>query len=102
MHGSNPIFSNPKITPIPVIASFTPDGTILPLYARIQGESYKIYNCQIVDATIGDIHYQGEVMVGEYVKKLYLMYHFQAHAWFQTEKYVFTADALKAKKKLEN
>lgn len=96
----NPIFSNDRIKAIPVIASFSPNGAILPLYTRIGGESFKIYNCKVVAHTLADINFQGEIMVGEFVRKLHLMYHFEAHAWFQTEKYVYTDDAIKQRKSL--
>ena len=38
-------FDAPNLVPVPVIASFSPDGKVRPLYLKWDGESVKILGC---------------------------------------------------------
>lgn len=66
---------------VPVISSFDSEGNITPLYVRINGESFKIYNSYQSNSTFQLLHFKCEVMVHDRVKPLDLMYHVNDHKW---------------------
>lgn len=66
---------------VPVISSFDKEGNVTPLYVRINKESFKIYNSYQSNSTIQLLHFKCEVMVGDCVRPLELMYHVNEHKW---------------------
>ena len=52
------IFDNKKIEPVPVIASFSVDGEIKPLYVRLQNISLRIISYYITDQNLAWIEFR--------------------------------------------
>ena len=70
------------LTLVSVIASFDTSGSLTPLYVRIGEESLKIYNATLTDvSTYKQYCFNCEVMDGDTVKPLKLIYHLGENVW---------------------
>jgi len=69
------------IVMVPVISSFDTSGKIMPLYIRLEGEQYKIYNPILKDSNMSILSFQCEVMDCDRVKPITLHYHIKEHTW---------------------
>ena len=61
-------FDAPNLVPVPVIASFSPDGKVRPLYLKWDGESVKILECVYEQYGLE--------------KNIILYFNLRDHAWF--------------------
>lgn len=79
---ANGNFDAPTSTAIPVIASFSANGEIKPLYFKYEGNSVQVLSYRIKQSTRIDMIY--ECMYDNFgtQKKVILRYHFSDHAWF--------------------
>ena len=66
---------------VPVIASFSTDGNIKPLYVRIYGASYKIDSSWMSCNFINTIDFTCKVIDGDSLKPLLLTYHRKEGMW---------------------
>ena len=66
---------------VPVIASFTSDGHIKPLYVRLNGVSYKIEKSWIKSSLISYTTYICQVSSGDTLIPLTLTYHPREGVW---------------------
>lgn len=77
-HTSFDFDSNLEI--VPVIASFDTNGTIRPLYVRINNESYRILSCRESES-YGLRSFRCKIEDHGYVKELKLTYHYKEYVW---------------------
>lgn len=66
---------------VPVISSFDREGNISPLYVRINGEAFKIYNAHQTNSTLQLLNFKCEVIVDDCIRPLNLIYHVREHKW---------------------
>lgn len=66
---------------VPVISSFDREGHITPLYVRLDGEPFKIYNAYISDNNTKILTFKCEIMVGESVRTIKLSYFVHDLVW---------------------
>lgn len=67
-------FDSNTMTVVPVIASFDSNGTIKPLYVRIDGKSLKIISCWFQDESLIK-KFHCTVELDGYSKDIILIYH---------------------------
>ena len=76
------IFDNKKMEPVPVIASFSVDGEIKPLYVRLQNESLKIIDFCILGQDLAWIKFRC-VLVDQGIRKnIKLYYYMHEPSWY--------------------
>ncbi len=85
-NGTDPVRFNRNLKNVPVIASFSIDGKILPLYFEYEGERFKIANLK-KRAQMASFHnFDCEIMVGELddamVKPVRHTYNTSTTQWF--------------------
>lgn len=78
----DPIFHSGHIKAVSVIASFASDGEVHPLYVRINDNSIKIYDTVVVNENLAYIDFTCNIVTGNLLEQLHLMYHKHEHAWF--------------------
>ena len=66
---------------VPVIATYDGNGNILPLYVRIDEETFKIYNAYVSESTYRILTFKGEVMVQDAVRPIKLSYFMNDLIW---------------------
>lgn len=75
------LHDSPHLEIVPVISAFDQAGNIRPLFVRIEGESFKIYNPYKVDSPYKLLHFKCEIEVCGCIRPLDLMYHVNEHTW---------------------
>lgn len=75
-----------KPNTIPVVASFDGKGNLLPLYVRINGESYKIENCSLKCDKQQTLVYTCQTIDHGIMKQFFLCYSKENCTWTWTEK----------------
>lgn len=78
----NPFIDNPSLLPIPVIASFSKEGKMVPIYISVEGIRIKIDNIKShqIYAVNGD-RFKCEITNGRYVQEIELFYHKNSNIW---------------------
>ena len=66
---------------VAVIASFSTECEVKPLFARIGGESVKIYSSKVVDETFNCLVYECSVENYGTMKKIHLCYKLDEKKW---------------------
>ena len=66
---------------VPVIATYDGNGNILPLYVRINEETFKIYNAYVSESNFRILTFSGEVMVQDAVRPIKLSYFINDLMW---------------------
>lgn len=66
---------------VPVIASFDSEGHILPLYVRINGESFKIHSAWLKPGFYPTSTFQCQIEDNGTIKPLILIYHQRESVW---------------------
>lgn len=74
-------FDYQQIETIPVIASFSSDGHITPLYVRIDGISYKVDSFWVKSTFHKQVDFQCQIIDGAYLKPLLLTYYKNEDVW---------------------
>ena len=74
-------FDYKPVNIVPVIASFDSEGNIVPLYARINGESYKIASHWVSSTFSNSLEYKCKVIDGDSLKPLSLTYYRNEGVW---------------------
>lgn len=82
MYESRSIFDCTHVSALPVIASFSKEGKIQPLYIRIDGLSFKILTFVIRQSTAAGVSFECTVLDENLCKTIYLYYSLHEHAWF--------------------
>lgn len=76
------MFESHSLTMVPVIASFDTEGTITPLYIRIENVAYKIIFCHEKMQTYPQIkEYICKINNNGVLSQLILMYHCRENIW---------------------
>lgn len=75
-------FDAPNLIPVPVIASFSPDGKVRPLYLKWDGESVKILGCKIRREHEWAILFECVYEQYGLEKNIILYFNLRDHAWF--------------------
>ena len=70
-------------SPVSVIASFDSSGRILPLYVRLNGESFKILSCskRLPKASWSNPDYECRIDNHGYMRYIYLSYDEENSVW---------------------
>ena len=68
-------------TIVPVIASFDSEGRIVPLYVRINGDSYKIESARMSCIFSNIVEFHCKVIDGEAIKPLLLTFYRREGMW---------------------
>lgn len=76
------IFDNKKMEPVPVIASFSVDGEIKPLYVRLQNITLKILSYCIIDQNLAWIEFRCTVEDQGIRKNIKLYYYMHEPSWY--------------------
>lgn len=76
------IFDNKNLEPVPVIASFSADGEIKPLYVRLQNMSLKILSYCITDQNLAWMEYRCTVEDQGIRKTVKLSYYLHEPSWY--------------------
>ena len=67
---------------VPVISTFDGNGNVLPLYVKLEGETFKIYNAYVSESTFRILTFKGEVMAQDNtVKQITLNYFLNDLIW---------------------
>lgn len=67
---------------VPVISTFDGNGNVLPLYVKLEGETFKIYNAYVSESTFQILTFKGEVMAqNNTVKQITLNYFLNDLIW---------------------
>lgn len=74
-------FDYKPVNIVPVIASFDSEGHIVPLYVRINGESYKIASHWVNSTFSNSVEYKCKVIDGDSLKPLSLTYYRNEGVW---------------------
>jgi hypothetical protein len=74
-------FDYEPVTMLPVIASFSDDGHIRPLYVRIAGESYKVDSYWVRSQFTNQIDFNCKLIVHDCLKPLLITYHVRECLW---------------------
>ena len=75
------LHDSPNLKIVPVISSFDCSGRIVPLYVRLQGEAFKIYNAYEFDSTYSILRFRCEIIDHGRIKLIKLTYHVSYHTW---------------------
>ena len=78
---SYPDIDTTKYQKIPVIASFSSDGDILPLYMKVNGEEYKILS-SIMERQHAIIVFEIKFETHGRIKETLLYYRVEDHFWY--------------------
>ena len=70
-----------NVTLVPVIASFDSEGHIMPLYVRINGESFKIRSAWLKPSFHSTSIFQCQIEDNGTIKPLILTYHHRENVW---------------------
>jgi hypothetical protein len=68
-------------TMIPVIASFSDDGHIRPLYVRIKGETYKVDSYWVRCHFRNRMEFNCKLIVNNFLQPLVITYHLDSCIW---------------------
>lgn len=77
----NPFITNETIIPVPVIASFTSDGRIKPLYFSVDGIQFKIDNILSQDERVSRIHFRCDITLSDRVEQVDLYFYKNEYTW---------------------
>lgn len=67
---------------VPVISTFDGNGNVLPLYVKLEGETFRIYNAFVSETTFRIITFKGEVQAGDdTIKPIKLSYFINDLIW---------------------
>ena len=75
-------FDAPNLVPVPVIASFSPEGKVKPLYLKWDGESVEILGYKIRCEHEREIVYECVYEQSGLEKNVILYFNLRDHAWF--------------------
>jgi hypothetical protein len=74
-------FDYTPVTFLPVIATFSEDGHIRPLYVRIFGESYKVDSYWVRCQFANQIDFNCKLIVKDHLQPLVITYHLRECVW---------------------
>lgn len=84
---NNPLISNDNQIRIPVIATFSKDGKMLPLYFSVEGIRLKVDHIKWQsDKAVWGNQYRCEVMLGDRVEEVDLYYYKTNYIWTMRKK----------------
>lgn len=72
---------------VPVIASFSKDGKLYPLYVRIDDMEYKVLSYVKLNKNTSGVHFECKIEDYGICKTIYLFYSINETAWFLISKY---------------
>lgn len=79
--GKNIFEYTPDITPVPVIANFSNDGKVCPLYFAAEGIRIKIDNIKWQKGNNIYLEFHCEITLSDRVEEIRLVYYFRNHVW---------------------
>lgn len=69
------------VTILPVIASFSDDGHIKPLYVRIKGETYKVDSYWVRSQFRNQMDFNCKLIVNNFLQPILITYHLDSCIW---------------------
>lgn len=72
---------NPSVVPVPVIATFSKDGDVRPLYFAAEGIRIKIDNIKWKQKKMACIEFQCEITLSDRVDEVRLYYYTREQIW---------------------
>lgn len=72
---------NPNVIPVPVIATFSKNGNVCPLYFAVEGIRMKIDNIKWRQEKMSHIEFRCETTLSDRVEEVRLQYFFREQIW---------------------
>lgn len=76
----------PSAIPVPVIATFSKDGKVVPLYFSVEGIRIKIDNIKWKQKRVDYMEFRCEIMLSDRVDEVRLKYYFKEQIWIMERK----------------
>lgn len=70
-----------RLTPVPIIASFSDKGKICPLYIKVDGERYHIESYRVINNIHPWLSFQCRITANNLRKEFELSFHEELHLW---------------------
>ena len=78
---SNGLKDCSHLTIVPVISSFDREGNVLPLYVRLEGQPFKIYNPYVCESNTRILTFRCEIITNNMVRNIKLKYFVHDLVW---------------------
>lgn len=77
---------NPNVIPVPVIATFSKDGKVCPLYFAVEGIRIKVDNIKWKQEKMTHIEFRCETTLSDRVEEVILKYFYKEQIWTLNKK----------------
>ena len=77
---------NPRVVPVPVIATFSKDGDVRPLYFSAEGIRIKVDNIKWKQQKMAYIEFRCEITLSDRVEEVRLYYYTREQIWLLEKK----------------